>query len=76
MHKASLKADSLQQLHAMHNLASFLDPAQKLPPGVAPTLRDGSLQKDADSIREVNSTTCSSRSLKACDQAELLWPSK
>lgn len=49
-----LKADSLQQLHAMHNLASLLGPNGALPSGVAPTLRDASLQKDADRIREVN----------------------
>lgn len=54
MHKDVLKADSLQQLHALHNLASLLDPSGKLPQGVVPTLRDASLQKDADQIREVS----------------------
>ena len=53
LRKEHLKADSLQQLHAMHNLAVMLGPSGSLPAGVAPTLRDATLQKDADSIREV-----------------------
>lgn len=53
VHRESLKADSLQQLHAMHNLSSLMGTSDRLPPGVMPTLRDESLQKDADSIREV-----------------------
>ena len=51
--KGQIKADSLQQLHALHNLAVLLGPGQALPQGVAPTLRDGRLQADADEIRKV-----------------------
>ena len=51
--KGQIKADSLQQLHALHNLAVLLGPGQALPQGVAPTLRDSRLQADADEIREV-----------------------
>ena len=61
VHKESLKADSLQQLHAMHNLASLLAPAEKLPVGIAPTLRDATLQKDANSIRDVRESLLSTR---------------
>ena len=59
LHKSALKADSLQQLHAMHNLAGLLESKDKLPIGIAPTLRDASLQRDADSIREVQLCCCS-----------------
>lgn len=48
--ESHIKADSLQQLHALHNLATLLE---ERPEGVAPTLRDATLQKHADAIREV-----------------------
>ena len=56
VHREALKADSLQQLHTMHNLKSLVDLAEGLPQGVVPTLRDATLQKDADAIREARSS--------------------
>ena len=54
--KGVIKADSLQQLHAMHNLAALVGPGTVRPPGVVPTLRDEQLQRDANAIREVGSS--------------------
>ncbi len=39
-----IRADPLQKLHTMHNLAELLGPDGKGVPGVVPTLRDTSLQ--------------------------------
>lgn len=43
-----LTADSLQRLHALHNLAGLLAEGVK---GVAPTLRDSELRRQEDAIR-------------------------
>ena len=40
--KDKLKTDSLQRLHAMHNLVEIL---QTKPDGIAPTTRDDKLQQ-------------------------------
>ena len=54
-YKGVLKADSLQQLHAIHNLQLLTNAPGGLPKGVAPTLRDGELSAQADAIKEANS---------------------
>ena len=55
-YKGQLKADSLQRLHAMHNLHQLLnDPKLKIKlQGVPRTLRDSSLITDAEAIRQVS----------------------
>ncbi len=49
--KELIRADPLQQLHTMHNLAAQMSTG-KLPAGVAQTLRDGSLMKEAAEIKD------------------------
>lgn len=49
--RGRVRADKLQQLHAMHNLAELLGPEGRGVPGVAPTLRDSQLRQNADAIR-------------------------
>ncbi|KAI8498455.1 hypothetical protein Bbelb_236570 [Branchiostoma belcheri] len=52
-HEGRLKTDKLQRLHTLHNLAGLLQrklPGRKLP-GVAPTLRDDQLLKEADELK-------------------------
>ncbi len=48
--KDSVKTDSLQRLHSLHNLAEVLRmaPAGSIPP----TLRDGSLEEEADQLKK------------------------
>ncbi|XP_071801260.1 E3 ubiquitin-protein ligase SHPRH-like [Asterias amurensis] len=48
-HKDRLKTDSLQRLHAMHNLHQLL---KLKPEGLIPTLRDGELGKQVQEIRD------------------------
>jgi hypothetical protein len=50
-HKEQLKPDSLQHLHALHNLASLLAEGKKLPDST--DLAEVKLRRDADLIREV-----------------------
>lgn len=51
--KDRVRADRLQQLHTLHNLALLLE-SGGLPRGeVVPTLRDSTLKQEADEIREV-----------------------
>ncbi|XP_078699866.1 LOW QUALITY PROTEIN: E3 ubiquitin-protein ligase SHPRH-like [Branchiostoma floridae x Branchiostoma belcheri] len=47
-HEGRLKTDKLQRLHTLHNLAGVL---QRKLPGVAPTLRDDQLLKEADELK-------------------------
>ncbi|XP_019628191.1 PREDICTED: E3 ubiquitin-protein ligase SHPRH-like [Branchiostoma belcheri] len=47
-HEGRLKTDKLQRLHTLHNLARVL---QRKLPGVAPTLRDDQLLKEADELK-------------------------
>ncbi len=49
--KALIRLDPLQKLHTLSNLADLLKGGSM--PGVPRTLRDDSLQADADKIREV-----------------------
>ncbi|KAJ8353204.1 hypothetical protein SKAU_G00207710 [Synaphobranchus kaupii] len=48
-HKDRLKTDSLQRLHATHNLMELLN-AQH--PGIPPTLRDDRLKEEAEQLRQ------------------------
>ena len=47
-HGGRFRTDDLQQLHAMHNLAMLL---KEKPAGVAPTLRDASLEDQCDELK-------------------------
>ena len=49
--KGMIRADPLQRLHTMHNLAEQMDKG-RLPAGVARTLRDASLLEQAAEIRD------------------------
>ncbi|KAJ8291165.1 hypothetical protein GJAV_G00022160 [Gymnothorax javanicus] len=48
-HKDRLKTDSLQRLHATHNLMELL---QAKHPGISPTLRDDRLAEEAEQLRQ------------------------
>jgi hypothetical protein len=50
--KELIRADRLQQLHTLHNLAETLEGAAKDIPGVAPTLRDSQLRQQAAVLRD------------------------
>lgn len=48
-HKGKLKTDSLQRLHATHNLMELLNSKH---PGIPPTLRDDKLSEEAEQLRQ------------------------
>ncbi|XP_041667935.1 E3 ubiquitin-protein ligase SHPRH [Cheilinus undulatus] len=48
-HKGRLKTDSLQRLHATHNLMELLNAKH---PGIPPTLRDDRLSEEAEQLRQ------------------------
>lgn len=48
-HKGKLKTDSLQRLHATHNLMELLNAKH---PGIPPTLRDDKLSEEAEQLRQ------------------------
>ncbi|XP_039603460.1 E3 ubiquitin-protein ligase SHPRH [Polypterus senegalus] len=48
-HKEKLKTDSLQRLHATHNLMELLEAKH---PGIPPTLRDDRLKEEAEQLRQ------------------------
>ncbi|XP_056151483.1 E3 ubiquitin-protein ligase SHPRH isoform X2 [Lampris incognitus] len=48
-HKGQLKTDSLQRLHATHNLMELLNAKH---PGIPPTLRDDRLSEEAEQLRQ------------------------
>ncbi|KAM9355446.1 E3 ubiquitin-protein ligase SHPRH isoform 2-T2 [Pholidichthys leucotaenia] len=48
-HKDRLKTDSLQRLHATHNLMELLSAKH---PGIPPTLRDDQLSEEAEQLRQ------------------------
>jgi len=50
-HREQLKPDSLQELHACHNLSVLLAEGEMLPEPAS--LAEGNLRKNADLIREV-----------------------
>ena len=51
--EGTVRTDPLQRLHALHNLSELLGAAgASLPAGLAPTLRDSTLTRDAGCIRD------------------------
>ena len=50
--KEVIRADKLQKLHTLHNLAQLLKGGVEGLPGVARTLRDSSLEAEAQSLRD------------------------
>ncbi|DBA99603.1 TPA: hypothetical protein ACH3X3_012177 [Trebouxia sp. C0006] len=50
--KEVIRSDKLQRLHTLHNLALLLKKGIQGLPGVAPTLRDGQLEVEAQSLRD------------------------
>lgn len=54
-HKEKLKTDSLQKLHATHNLMELLAAKH---PGIPPTLRDSKLEEEAKNLREHYMSKC------------------
>ncbi|XP_027028249.2 E3 ubiquitin-protein ligase SHPRH [Tachysurus fulvidraco] len=56
-HKDRLKTDSLQRLHATHNLMELLNAKH---PGIPPTLRDDRLKEEAEQLKEHYMTKVSS----------------
>lgn len=61
-HKARLKTDSLQRLHATHNLMELLVAKH---PGIPPTLRDGRLEEEARQLREHYMSKCNTEVAEA-----------
>ncbi|XP_068840996.1 E3 ubiquitin-protein ligase SHPRH isoform X1 [Capricornis sumatraensis] len=61
-HKEKLKTDSLQRLHATHNLMELLTAKH---PGIPPTLRDGRLEEEAKQLREHYMSKCNSEVAEA-----------
>ncbi|KAM4866183.1 E3 ubiquitin-protein ligase SHPRH isoform 2-T2 [Thomomys bottae] len=61
-HKEKLKTDSLQRLHATHNLMELLMAKH---PGIPPTLRDGRLEEEAKQLREHYMSKCNSEVAEA-----------
>ncbi|XP_062862969.1 E3 ubiquitin-protein ligase SHPRH [Trichomycterus rosablanca] len=56
-HKNQLKTDSLQRLHATHNLMELLNAKH---PGIPPTLRDDRLKEEAEQLKQHYMTKVSS----------------
>ncbi|ELW72893.1 E3 ubiquitin-protein ligase SHPRH [Tupaia chinensis] len=61
-HKEKLKTDSLQRLHATHNLMELLIAKH---PGIPPTLRDGRLEEEAKQLREHYMSKCNTEVTEA-----------
>lgn len=61
-HKGKLKTDSLQRLHATHNLMELLGAKH---PGIPPTLRDGRLEEEAKQLREHYMSKCNTEVAEA-----------
>ncbi|XP_004673973.1 PREDICTED: E3 ubiquitin-protein ligase SHPRH [Condylura cristata] len=61
-HKEKLKTDSLQRLHATHNLMELLVAKH---PGIPPTLRDGRLEEEAKQLREHYMSKCNTEVTEA-----------
>uniref|UniRef100_A0A8C0ZVD3 E3 ubiquitin-protein ligase SHPRH n=1 Tax=Castor canadensis TaxID=51338 RepID=A0A8C0ZVD3_CASCN len=61
-HKGKLKTDSLQRLHATHNLMELLLAKH---PGIPPTLRDGRLEEEAKQLREHYMSKCNTEVAEA-----------
>ena len=54
---ALVRADPLQRMHTLHNLAELLSAQGGPPPGVARTLRDDKLADEAAAIGQVRLVT-------------------
>ncbi|XP_036398271.1 E3 ubiquitin-protein ligase SHPRH [Megalops cyprinoides] len=67
-HKDRLKTDSLQRLHATHNLMELLNAKH---PGIPPTLRDDRLQEEAEQLRQHYMTKSNS---EVADAQQALQP--
>ncbi|KAI5193916.1 E3 ubiquitin-protein ligase SHPRH [Manis pentadactyla] len=67
-HKAKLKTDSIQRLHATHNLMELLVAKH---PGIPPTLRDGRLEEEAKQLREHYMSKCNT---EVADAQQALQP--
>ncbi|XP_070568700.1 E3 ubiquitin-protein ligase SHPRH-like [Ptychodera flava] len=61
-HKGQLKTDSLQRLHALHNLHELLSQNH---PGIDPTLRDSQLKNEAEDIKSTYMTKANAVVLQA-----------
>ncbi|XP_023384098.1 E3 ubiquitin-protein ligase SHPRH [Pteropus vampyrus] len=61
-HKGKLKTDSLQRLHATHNLMELLVAKH---PGIPPTLRDGRLEEEAEQLRKHYMSKCNTEVAEA-----------
>ncbi|XP_010624938.1 E3 ubiquitin-protein ligase SHPRH isoform X2 [Fukomys damarensis] len=61
-HKGKLKTDSLQRLHATHNLMELLIAKH---PGIPPTLRDSRLEEEAKQLREHYMSKCNTEVAEA-----------
>ncbi|XP_037376430.1 E3 ubiquitin-protein ligase SHPRH isoform X2 [Talpa occidentalis] len=61
-HKEKLKTDSLQRLHATHNLMELLVAKH---PGIPPTLRDSRLEEEAKQLREHYMSKCNTEVAEA-----------
>ncbi|XP_076999512.1 E3 ubiquitin-protein ligase SHPRH isoform X1 [Tamandua tetradactyla] len=61
-HKGKFKTDSLQRLHATHNLMELLAAGH---PGIPPTLRDGRLEEEAQQLREHYMSKCNAEVAEA-----------
>ncbi|XP_072354546.1 E3 ubiquitin-protein ligase SHPRH isoform X2 [Scyliorhinus torazame] len=62
-HKGKLQTDSLQRLHATHNLIELLEAKH---PGILPTLRDHKLREEADQLRQHYMSKSDSEVSAAC----------
>ncbi|KAK2114459.1 hypothetical protein P7K49_008725 [Saguinus oedipus] len=67
-HKGKLKTDSLQRLHATHNLMELLIAKH---PGIPPTLRDGRLEEEAKQLREHYMSKCNT---EVSEAQQALYP--
>ncbi|XP_023050535.1 E3 ubiquitin-protein ligase SHPRH isoform X1 [Piliocolobus tephrosceles] len=67
-HKGKLKTDSLQRLHATHNLMELLIAKQ---PGIPPTLRDSQLEEEAKQLREHYMSKCNT---EVAEAQQALYP--
>ncbi|KAL0623574.1 E3 ubiquitin-protein ligase SHPRH, partial [Plecturocebus cupreus] len=67
-HKGKLKTDSLQRLHATHNLMELLIAKH---PGIPPTLRDGRLEEEAKQLREHYMSKCNT---EVAEAQQALYP--
>ncbi|EHB10030.1 E3 ubiquitin-protein ligase SHPRH [Heterocephalus glaber] len=61
-HKGKLKTDSLQRLHATHNLMELLVAKH---PGIPPTLRDSRLEEEAKQLQEHYMSKCNTEVAEA-----------